>query len=626
MGDEPKLVIQARDDRVVIERSDEVSETFWLQLRTQWDETGPAPTRRLDVPTEQFVAKRLAVRDLCKRHRVGVVPDEEVRRLLKKARDDRRLVDQALARQDDITREELTERLGGSGFVRELKPFQARDVRRLLTLPNAANFSVPGAGKTAAQLAVYAAERKAGRVERMLVIAPLSAFTSWIEEAEASLDPTPAIHRFVVGRPIPSDAEIVLVNYQRLSSAYEEISRWVRFVPTAIVLDEAHRMKRGWAGEWGRNCLRLAYLAHRRDVLTGTPAPNHPRDLQALLDFLWPNQALRLLPPGTTDPTPPPDIGHSIGARLRPLYARTTKRELDLPVVEHHVQIVEPSELQGEIYRALRSQWSQQLRITEKDRADLVRMGQVVMYLLEAATNPVLLSTGSSEADPLEFPHPPLPIPPDSRLRELIDNYNRHETPAKFVVLDQLLESNAEHDPPRKTLVWSNFVRNLLMLERRYKHLKPAVIHGGVPSDTEAPSGVRTRDREIERFREDPECLLLLANPAAMAEGISLHHWCHDAIYLDRTFNAGQFLQSQDRIHRLGLPPDVETRITLLVTQGTIDQTVDRRVRTKAERLAAMLNDPDLLTFALPDEEDYGPAIDAADVDALLGHLRGDDG
>ena len=29
------------------------------------------------------------------------------------------------------------------------------------------------------------------------------------------------------------------------------------------------------------------------------------------------------------------------------------------------------------------------------------------------------------------------------------------------------------------------------------------------------------------------------------------------AIYLDRTFNAGHFLQSQDRIHRLGLGDDV---------------------------------------------------------------------
>jgi hypothetical protein len=43
------------------------------------------------------------------------------------------------------------------------------------------------------------------------------------------------------------------------------------------------------------------------------------------------------------------------------------------------------------------------------------------------------------------------------------------------------------------------------------------------------------------------------ANLAAMAEGVSPRHTCHDAIYVDRTFNAGQYLQSLDRIHRLGL-------------------------------------------------------------------------
>ena len=47
---------------------------------------------------------------------------------------------------------------------------------------------------------------------------------------------------------------------------------------------------------------------------------------------------------------------------------------------------------------------------------------------------------------------------------------------------------------------------------------------------------------------------VLLANPQAMSEGISLHLECHDAIWLDRTYNAGQYLQGIDRIHRLGPP------------------------------------------------------------------------
>ena len=118
--------------------------------------------------------------------------------------------------------------------------------------------------------------------------------------------------------------------------------------------------------------------------------------------------------------------------------------------------------------------------------------------------------------------------------------------------------------------------------------------------------------------------MLLLANPAATAEGISLHEVCHDAIYVDRTFNAGQYLQSIDRIHRLGLAPGISTNVTFLLCDGTVDETVDARVRLKAERLAQMLNDPDLVTMALPDDEDYGEILDdVGDLQALFHHLAG---
>ncbi len=98
--------------------------------------------------------------------------------------------------------------------------------------------------------------------------------------------------------------------------------------------------------------------------------------------------------------------------------------------------------------------------------------------------------------------------------------------------------------------------------------------------------------------------MVLVANPAAMSEGVSLHQDCHDAVYLDRTFNAGHYLQSLDRIHRLGLAEDIVTRMTFLVSVGTIDEIVDQRLRTKAERLSQMLEDEDLVTMALPDEEE----------------------
>ncbi|MCW2979930.1 MAG: hypothetical protein JWO14_1657 [Solirubrobacterales bacterium] len=250
------------------------------------------------------------------------------------------------------------------------------------------------------------------------------------------------------------------------------------------------------------------------------------------------------------------------------------------------------------------------------------------MYLLEAATNPDLLTAGSSTDDPPYFRHPPLEIAADMTLADLLAAYGEYETPAKFVKLLEILKENQERG--RKTVVWSNFVRNLELLRSvLFEAYHPAVVHGGIPSVFNNPRADPNREGELERFRNNPDCWVLLANPAAVGEGISLHRACHEAVYLERTFNAGQYLQSLDRIHRLGLRPDDETRVTFLICQGTIDQVVDVRVSEKAARLGDMLRDPDIVTMALPDEEDIGPpfnSADVADVEALFAHLQAKDG
>ena len=37
-----------------------------------------------------------------------------------------------------------------------------------------------------------------------------------------------------------------------------------------------------------------------------------------------------------------------------------------------------------------------------------------------------------------------------------------------------------------------------------------------------------------------------------------------NAIYLDRTYNAAEYLQSRDRIHRIGMPSNVEPNYYLI--------------------------------------------------------------
>jgi SNF2 family DNA or RNA helicase len=121
----------------------------------------------------------------------------------------------------------------------------------------------------------------------------------------------------------------------------------------------------------------------------------------------------------------------------------------------------------------------------------------------------------------------------------------------------------------------------------------------------------------------------MIANPAAAGEGISLHMACHHAIYLDRSFNAAHYLQSVDRIHRLGLPPEIETNVEILEANGTVDGRVASRMNSKIDTMRIILNDPGLaaLSYDPSDiEEEFGAGIEPEDVEEILDHLETPEG
>ena len=618
------LTLRLNDNRTVVTvalRGSE-RELAWLSLRALFGVHGEVRGDSIAIEVDGFLSLTPPLRALCERYDLRLDLDPGITTLLRGVQELRRDLATAYAEVGSASQIDVSSRLEQGRFGRRLTDFQVRDVGRLLQLPHGANFSVPGAGKTAVTYATYEAERLAGRVGQLLVVGPLSAFDSWMSEAHECFAVVPDVGVFE--SRVGTRLEVLLINYERLAGQYATIVPWVSRMPTHIVLDEAHRMKRGWEGKWGAACLRLAHFGTRRDVLTGTPTPQGPEDLVALLDFLWPNVGRQRLPARGSLRRGGQEVVASVSEAIRPLYVRTRKAELGLQDPSFSAVRVTLTGLHQEIYHALRAEYAGRFNVSGADRITLARLGHVVMYLIEAATNPALLAAGSSNSDPVVFRHPPLEIPKQGRLMDLLRVIGEYEIPEKFKILARLVHQNASEG--RKTLIWTNFVRNIATLERMFKIYCPAIVHGGIPVTVRGPD-VRSRPAEIRRFREDSDCLLMIANPAAAGEGLSLHHVCHDAIYLDRTFNAGQYLQSLDRIHRLGLPETTETRITLLISAGTIDEAIDRRVRAKAERMGTMLDDPDLATMALPDEEEYGaPVEDEGDVKALLAHLIGNEG
>lgn len=493
-----------------------------------------------------------------------------------------------------------------SSWDAPLTDFQRRDVSRLLELSHGANFSVPGAGKTRSTLAVFHDRRESGQVNRLLVVAPKAAFESWLSEIAECYGPSAPSVAVMDTAVIPL-SDVVLINYERLPDACGSLIGWLREQPALVVLDEAHRMKRGPSGAWGAACLALAPYAESRVILSGTPAPNGAQDLANVFSFVWPGQGRSRVLDALRDR----DLGEA-SELLRPLFVRTTKQELDLPPVSLRIRRVELPSLHREIYDSLVGEVSDRWRGSEDEAAAL---GRVMLYLIMAATTPALLATGATPHEPLPYRLDPLRTEQGSDLFTLLGDLPHYEMSPKYGEALAIVAANAAAG--RKTLIWSTFVRNLTSLHRMLKEFNPAMVHGGTAD----------RAEELRKFREDSDSMVLLSNPATLGEGVSLHQVCNDAIYIDRDFAAGRFLQSLDRIHRLGLAPDAETNITVLVAGNTIDELVEQRLAVKLEFLGAVLDDPAVRQLAdLQEEPTASAGMDAADLAAMAEYLSAESG
>ncbi|ASR38819.1 DNA helicase [Prauserella marina] len=486
----------------------------------------------------------------------------------------------------------------GNDWVGDLREFQRRDIAQLLSLRHGANFSVPGAGKTRVALAVFAAQRARGAVQRVLVVCPKSAYESWqFESVECFRRP---LRTQVFERSIDSATEVLIINYERLSRSASALAAWLKDAPSMMILDEAHRMKLGTRGAYGSACMALAPLARRRLILTGTPAPNGAKDLESLMGFSWPGYGHRTVSSAVAGG----DLVHA-STVLRPLFARTTKLELGLPPMDTKVRLVDMPALHGQIYDSLVGK-----EAGASGRDDLAALGRTALRLLMAATSPALLLDGDTKYEPLEYRLPPADIPRGDSLYTLLKRLPDYELSPKYQEAAAIVAKNAARG--RKTLVWTTFVRSLTTLHKLLAGYQPAIIHGG------------TIDRadELRRFQDDPDCLVLVSNPATLGEGISLHQVCHDAVYVDRDFVAGRFLQSLDRIHRLGLAADVETRVTVLAARDTIDEVVELRLAKKLEFMGKILDDPSVQQLSdLEEEPAVASGLEPSDVQALLNHI-----
>lgn len=496
--------------------------------------------------------------------------------------------------------DEICRKLVAAGFTkRTLREFQLRDLAKLLSLKHGANFSVPGAGKTTVTFALHLLACPVDHA--LMVIAPKNAFAAWEQviddcmaegadrgcsfvRLDGSRDNLLALYRRGVRH--------FLVGYDRFVRMLTQVSVFLRQVPTHLVLDEAHRIKAGEQSQRGRAVLSIAPLPVRRDILTGTPAPHSLEDLGPQLDFLWPGSRL-------SERTIEAPIPRTV---LAPYYVRTTKHELNLtPPVRQFIH-VEMGPAQLALYSLLRSEALRQLAGIRNSQSatDIIRARRCVMRLLQASTDPV--AAVAALADGM--------MPVDSQIKRLFQAVVDDGDSNKLLRAIDFCEERKLAG--RKVVVWTIFRHTIERLETLMAHLNAVSIYGDTPVGDD--DNEDTREGRIRRFHEDPDCWVLVANPAACSEGISLHRVCHEALYVDRSYNAAHYLQSIDRIHRLGLAPGVQTRITVLQSVapnhvGSIDHSVSRRLLVKIRAMESILDDEDIRQLAL-DEEEAAPPVD----------------
>lgn len=459
---------------------------------------------------------------------------------------------------------EIKAHLESIGFKRSLTINQLNNLKKISHLPGAATFSVPGAGKTTEALAFFFVN--ATDIDRLLVVAPKNAFSARDEQLDACMGEN--YGKFVRLRggeaaiqiALRTNPRFMLITYDQLSRVKNTIVSLLSSGNIYMFLDESHRIKGGKQIKRADAILEMAHLPKRKLIMSGTPMPQSPKDMVSQFSFLYPTKDV-------TDTT--------VIDLIQPIFVRTTKGQLGIPKLDHRVVQVPMTQLQREIYKTLKSEVRRQLNpvLSDSSRYELRRIGKCVMKVMEFVSNPSLLSNDMDYAF-------------DRRVGALL---LESDGPKIDYVCRRARQLAAEG---KKVLIWSSFVQNVELIALRLSDLGAEFIHGGVDAGDE--SDFDTREGKIKRFHTDDTCKVLVANPAACSEGISLHKVCQYAIYLDRSFNAAHYMQSEDRIHRLGLSPDAKPQIEFVECEDSIDQVVRTRLELKVKTMAQALEDSSL--------------------------------
>ena len=240
-------------------------------------------------------------------------------------------------------------------------------------------------------------------------------------------------------------------------------------------------------------------------------------------------------PKGTLEKALPTEM-EIINDRIQPFFCRTTKKELQVPDAnEDIINNVIVTEDEQKIFEI----------VCKKFRSNKLAL---FIRLLQLESNPYMLlqaldlSAFSSildigdDIDAIDF------VDYSLEIKQLINGMGITSKKKQCVYLTKDLVQQG-----KKVIIWCIFKDSIKSIQEILEkmNIKAKYIMGEVELDE--------RNKLINDFRSG-KFDVLITNPHTLAESVSLHTVCHDAIYFEYSYNLVHLLQSKDRIHRLGLP------------------------------------------------------------------------
>ena len=467
--------------------------------------------------------------------------------------------------------DEIQNILESKGFKRELKTYQLDNVHFLASRKAGATFSVPGAGKTTEALAYFALTSEPE--DELIVISPINAFVAWNDEIQGCYDDSSltftqidSTQSSAVAKILNSNSKRFIVNYDKLDKIKQSLFDYMMQNNVFVFLDESHYIK-SESSIRTKAALSFSQLPAAKLILTGTPLPNSLVDLISQMKFLYPEVHVE---------------EYDVVEKIKSIYVRTTRPQLKIPDGVFTPVVVPLPEGLRRIHRVFQNDIVR--NVNYGSATAIANIKKSVMLLLQLTSNPILLLDRIMDI-------PSFPV-------ELLEDIS---SPKIDYVCDRARSIVADKE---KVVIWSMFRKNITTLQYRLQDLNSKIIMGGIDSSE--------RSESIKSFNNDSDCNIIIINPAAGSEGISLHHNCHRAIYVDRSFNAVHWLQSQDRIRRIG--QSRTPKFELLIHPNTIDDRVEHRLDEKIIRMQSVLDDPSIKVEREPlsyvDDGDVGKATD----------------